>query len=72
MNAEETLRAINPTAHLNRDAVRSYALEIAAQVRPFHKFERVSLSFLTRIEAATRRAVVEEVKKHPSKGKTLL
>jgi hypothetical protein len=70
--SEENLLAINPTAHLNRAKVRETALEVAKLVRPFHQFERVGGSFLLRIEAATRAAIAQEVKRHPSKGKTLL
>jgi hypothetical protein len=64
--------SINPTPHLNRARVKQTALEIVQQVRPFWKAERVGLSFLERIEAATRQAIRREVAQHPSRGKTLL
>lgn len=74
LDAAETdaLLAINPTAHLNRAKVRETALEIAKLSRPFHAFDRVGSSFLLKIEAAARAAIALEVKRHPSKGKTLL
>jgi hypothetical protein len=59
------------TPHLNASRVRKTALEIAAQTRA-QKFTRVGASFLERIEAKTRAAIAEEVRQHPSKGKTLL
>lgn len=62
---------MNTTPHLNRAKVRATALEIAALTRA-QNFQRVGASFLDRIEARTRAAIAEEVRKHPSKGKTLL
>lgn len=62
---------LNPTPHLNRARVRRTALEIAADKRA-QPFSRVGLSFLQRIEARVRAAIAEEVRQHPSKGKTLL
>lgn len=56
---------------INRTKVRELALEIAKLTRA-HKWVRVGKSFLDRIEAKTRAAVSEEVRTHPSKGKTLL
>ena len=70
-NEIEKLRAINPTPHLCRSRVKQTALAVAAQERA-QGFTRVGASFLERIEAATRAAIVREVKIHPSKGKTLL
>ena len=63
--------SINPTPHLNRARVRRTALEIARQTRA-QKFNRVGLSFLQRLEARLRAAIADEVRSHPSKGKTLL
>lgn len=63
---------VNTTAHLNRARVKRSALEIAAQIRPANKFTRVGMSFIERIEAKVRAAIREEVRIHPSKGKTLL
>jgi len=51
---------------------RKTALEIAAVIRPANKFSRVGMSFVERIEAKVRAAIREEVRIHPSKGKTLL
>jgi hypothetical protein len=52
--------------------VKQTALEIAAVIRPANKFRRVGMSFVQRIEAKVRAAIREEVRIHPSKGKTLL
>ena len=65
------VKSINTTPHLNRARVRRTALEIAAATRG-QKWTRVGSSFLERIEARTRAALAEEVRLHPSKGKTLL
>ena len=46
--------------------------ELAAAIRPANKFQRVGMSFVERIEAKVRAAIREEVRIHPSKGKTLL
>jgi hypothetical protein len=59
------------TPHLNATRVRQTALEVAKQERPFWKCRRVSAVFLQRVEAHTRAFIVAEVKRHPSKGKTL-
>ncbi|MDE2107037.1 MAG: hypothetical protein KGL39_58055 [Patescibacteria group bacterium] len=64
--------AVNPTPHLNRAKVKQTALELAAQIRPANHFARVGQSFVERIEAKVRAAIREEVRSHPSKGKTLL
>ena len=63
---------INTTPHLNRSKVKRTALEIAATIRPANQFTRVGMSFIERIEAKVRAAIREEVRIHPSKGKTLL
>lgn len=63
--------SINPTPHLNRAKVKQTALEIAGQTRG-QKFTRVGMSFLERIELATRQAIRREIAQHPSRGKTLL
>ena len=62
---------INHTPHLNRARVKATALELARQTRA-QGFTRVGMSFLERIEGATRAAIAREVKAHPSRGKTLL
>lgn len=59
------------TSVINATQVRQKALEIAGMTRA-HKWTRVGKSFLDRIEAKTRAAIAEEVRTHPSKGKTLL
>jgi hypothetical protein len=68
----DTLKSINTTPHLCRSKVKQTALEIASTIRPANKFSRVGMSFLERIEAKVRVAIREEVRIHPSKGKTLL
>ena len=62
---------MNTTPHLNRSRVKETALDIAAKTRG-HKWTRVGMSFIERIEARARAAIMEEVRIHPSKGKTLL
>lgn len=64
-------RTLNPTALLNRAAVRDLALESAKQLRPFHTYDRVSAEFLIRANEALRLWVVIQVKGLPSKGKTI-
>lgn len=66
------LKSINITPHLCRSRVKQTALEIAAAIRPANKFNRVGMSFVERIEAKVRAAIREEVRIHPSKGRTLL
>jgi hypothetical protein len=68
----DTLKNINTTPHLCRSKVKQTALEIAAAIRPANKFKRVGMSFVERIEAKVRAAIREEVRIHPSRGKTLL
>tara|TARA_R100000808_G_scaffold24260_1_gene55416 strand:+ start:1696 stop:1878 length:183 start_codon:yes stop_codon:yes gene_type:complete len=55
---------------ISRTNVKKLALEVSAQHRA-GKFTRVSKDFLDRIEAITKRAIVSEVRRHPSVGKTL-
>jgi hypothetical protein len=62
---------MNTTPHLNRSKVKQTALDYAREFRA-QGFTRVGKSFLDRIEAQTRAAILFEVKAHPSKGKTLL
>lgn len=68
----DTLKSINTTPHLCRSKVKQTALEIASTIRPANKFSRVGMSFVERIEAKVRMAIREEVRIHPSRGKTLL
>ena len=65
-------KSLNTTPHLCRSKVKQTALELAAAIRPANKFQRVGMSFVERIEAKVRAAIREEVRIHPSKGKTLL
>jgi hypothetical protein len=68
----DTLKSINTTPHLCRSKVKQTALEMAAAIRPANRFNRVGMSFVERIEAKVRAAIREEVRIHPSRGKTLL
>ena len=72
METTETLMKLNTTPHLCRSKVKRTALEIAAIIRPSNRFTRVGMSFIERIEAKVRAAIREEVRIHPSKGRTLL
>ena len=62
---------MNTTPHLNRQRVKQTALEIAGNTRA-QGFTRVGRSFLERIELRVQAAIRDEVRQHPSKGKTLL
>jgi hypothetical protein len=65
---------MNATPHLNRQRVRECALEIAkTRLNGFGlpRFNRVSLSFLARVDRRTVDVIRDEIRKHPSKGKTL-
>lgn len=55
---------------INRDYVRRWALDYANDNR-YHKFSRVSESFLCAIEAAAKSAIRDRVHRHGSKGVTL-
>jgi hypothetical protein len=68
----DTLKSLSTTPHLCRSRVKQTALELAAAIRPANKFQRVGMSFVERIEAKVRAAIREEVRIHPSRGKTLL
>ena len=55
---------------LNPARVRQYALDIASRER-HHGFTAVSIEFIQRIDAHLRNIILDEVKRHPSKGKRL-
>ena len=55
---------------ISRTNVKKLALKLSAEHRA-GKFTRVSKAFLDRIEAITFNAIVCEVRRHPSVGKTL-
>jgi len=55
---------------VNRAYIRKWALDYANDKR-FHKFSRVSESFLAAIETATKNAIRDRIDRHPSKGVTL-
>lgn len=54
---------------INATNVKQLSLHLAEQRA--HKFTRVSKDFLERVEARLRNIIIDEVKDHPSKGKTL-
>lgn len=56
---------------VNASLLRAFALHLSKEHRA-GKFSRVGSSFIDRCEARLKALVVEEVKRHPSKGKTLL
>lgn len=58
------------TQFLNARAVRQYALDYAAKNK-FHKFERVSPEFVTKIDGIVRSAIAKAVQAQPSVGKTI-
>ena len=64
------LRSLNPTPFLNRAACKSFLLAYAAQTRA-HKYARVSGETVQAINEATRRYMIELVRKLPSKGRTI-
>lgn len=58
------------TTLLNKAKVKKLALRIASEQRA-HKFTRVSPKFLDRIEALVYAAVLNEIRRLPSVGKTI-
>lgn len=63
-------RTLNPTAFINRAAVRDFLLEEAKRTRA-HKYNRVSGETLTRINEWVRSSMVAHVRHLPSRGKTI-
>jgi len=55
---------------LNPAKVRRYALDIAKRER-HHHFTAVSVEFIQRIDAKLRNLILDEIKRHPSRGKRL-
>jgi hypothetical protein len=65
----------NGSYHALRATSRSHVKRIAlgyAQVTRAHKFDRVSSSFQNAVEANALNFIKDRVKRHPSKGKTLM
>jgi len=56
---------------INKAQTKKLALAISEVQRP-GKFTRVGKSFLDRIESKCRTLIAEEVRAHPTLGKTLL
>jgi hypothetical protein len=56
---------------INKSHVKEYAVEAARQHRPAWSPQRVSKTFLERINARVRSIILDEIGRHPSKGKTL-
>jgi hypothetical protein len=54
---------------INRKQIKCFALELAQT--KYHKFDRVSRSFLNNCEAWLRAHIVSHVSALPSKGKTI-
>lgn len=74
MNTEDpkvSTSSLNATRFLNRSACRAFLLETAKHLRPFHPFRRVSEQTLVALNESVRMAMVNHVKRMPSKGKTL-
>ena len=63
-------RTLNPTAFINRAAVRDFLLDQARSTRT-HKFERVSSETLQMVNEAVRQYCIALVRRLPSKGKTI-
>ena len=55
---------------LNPVRLRQYALDVAKRER-HHEFTAVSVEFIQRIDAKLRNLILDEIKRHPSKGKRL-
>ena len=70
-NTEAKLGALNTTPFLNRSACKKFLLDYAQQTRGFEP-TRCGLSILERLNAKLVAMMREEVRIHPSKGKTLL
>ena len=67
----ERLYSINPTPLLCRSKVRDLALDLARQLRPFNKFNRVSEETMIAANEAVRQFLEGHVKRMPLKGRTL-
>ena len=59
------------TALINCAAVRKLALEVRAAHRPFWKADRVSKSFLERLNRAVAVEVTNSIRSHPTIGRTI-
>jgi hypothetical protein len=57
--------------HINAKSVKELALHFAREHRPAWGAERVSRKFLERIDYKVRVIVLQEIKAHPSVGKTI-
>ena len=62
---------MNTTPLFNRSAVKAHALRLSQEHRA-GKFTRVGEDFLLRVHAKLTNILYDEVKRHPSVGKTLL
>jgi hypothetical protein len=58
--------------YINSKSIKDLALHLAKEYRPAWGAERVSQKFLERINYKVRALVLQEVKAHPSIGKTIL
>ena len=57
--------------HINAKSIKELALHFAKEYRPAWGAERVSRKFLERIDYKVRAIVLQEIKAHPSVGKTI-
>ncbi len=55
---------------VNPAKVRQYALDLAERER-HHDFTAVSVEFIQRVDARLRTIILDEIRRHPSKGKRL-
>ena len=55
---------------INPAKVRQYALDLAERER-HHDFTGVSVEFIQRVDARLRGIILDEIRRHPSKGKRL-
>jgi hypothetical protein len=56
---------------INKAAVKKYLLERAKQLRPGHKFTRVSALTLIELESLLRNLCDSEIRRQPACGQTI-
>lgn len=56
---------------LNETAFKQFCLEKVAVVKPHHKFERISQSYVDQWHARLMAMVTDDLRRLPSKGKTI-
>lgn len=55
---------------INRKATKAFILAKCESMRPWSKFNRVKGDVFEKLDARLRAMIVEEVRSHPSVGKT--